>query len=772
MYASRSVRKGEIIELFVPEILLPMNPFKISSLKRKKIKSSSLSQSSSSTSSSLFDDMDLCKSCGRSMWAKSESQIISAVSNLPRFQVGQVITTNLGQSETMAFCSSRCKEVFDDIMKFGVETKKFFYSLLGNSTTKYRDEKDVALLVASFLYRTILQGEVDPLLHKQFASSTQCSNLNDDDDVSDDRILDCWLILRSEINLKTDIDVELTSSLSFFHSIYKFIRESCIFEVTITHPIQKYIQSTILKLSDKELADSFEILRTYLPSVASTIDEDSDSISANVLLWRIAARITQASSNRDGLEDDQLSMIIDTQTRKCIKGMFQTYFAYCPNINLHHSCVPNTIVEAHENEDGCTSIALVALHDIDMGQILTVSKIDDIEVNIQERWKQLESVFGKGYMCSCTRCRYEQLLEDGKKIVIREDNAEDKTIRQNTFHWRDLKYMADLAMQHGKYKTAKKLYTIILNENPNLGDVLHARCASVLESGNFLMSQMLWKEAFQLCPSHSGISLQVRKQNAYNQDMESVNDDVVENHDVSQTTLNLPRYETLVPSKCFMTLSDSPLISPDECKKAIDWAESAATSRTGGWTTSRHYAVPTTDIPIHEIPPLLKWFNALFSNRIRPLMAAQFGEQNVGKQGRNIFIHDAFIVRYDASGGQKHLPLHRDQSTHSFTVALNSSSDYDGGGTYVAALKRSIRPSIGGMTSFRGDELLHGGDPVVLGRRYIIVAFCYVSHLENKAHPVGKKMKLDAQFHKKSTTGTSLTQNENNAGFTFGFQLG
>ena len=39
-------------------------------------------------------------------------------------------------------------------------------------------------------------------------------------------------------------------------------------------------------------------------------------------------------------------------------------------------------------------------------------------------------------------------------------------------------------------------------------------------------------------------------------------------------------------------------------------------------------------------------------------------------------IFDAFVVKYCARGGQRHLPLHRDQSTHSFTIALNASDAY------------------------------------------------------------------------------------------------
>ena len=72
-----------------------------------------------------------------------------------------------------------------------------------------------------------------------------------------------------------------------------------------------------------------------------------------------------------------------------------------------------------------------------------------------------------------------------------------------------------------------------------------------------------------------------------------------------------------------------------------------------------------------------------------------------------VAVHDAFVVKYDASTssvssdddadggkgkGQRYLPLHCDQSSHSFTIALNSADDYEGGGTYFPTLGAVLRP--------------------------------------------------------------------------------
>ena len=55
--------------------------------------------------------------------------------------------------------------------------------------------------------------------------------------------------------------------------------------------------------------------------------------------------------------------------------------------------------------------------------------------------------------------------------------------------------------------------------------------------------------------------------------------------------------------------SSNSVVSSEACARAIELAEAHASSN-GGWTTARHFAVPTTDLPVHSSPDLLKWFNA------------------------------------------------------------------------------------------------------------------------------------------------------------------
>ena len=108
-----------------------------------------------------------------------------------------------------------------------------------------------------------------------------------------------------------------------------------------------------------------------------------------------------------------------------------------------------------------------------------------------------------------------------------------------------------------------------------------------------------------------------------------------------------------VDSTVYMTNDSIPLLSGDECAFMVREAESYCASVTGsGWSTSRHYGVPTTDIPVHclrercssregksgcdDNDPLssgdsgvLSLFNDLFSRRLAPMLATHF--PSIGK---------------------------------------------------------------------------------------------------------------------------------------------
>jgi hypothetical protein len=195
----------------------------------------------------------------------------------------------------------------------------------------------------------------------------------------------------------------------------------------------------------------------------------------------------------------------------------------------------------------------------------------------------------------------------------------------------------------------------------------------------------------------------------------------------------------------------TPLLDSTTCRQVIAWAES------GEWTQQRHYAVPTNDVPVHTVPPLLAWFNDWFSRHVCPLLAQQFQTT----EANHYYVHDAFCVRYQADEVSNHLPVHTDESTHSFVLALND--DFQGGGTYFYHHDTTVPLQAGEMLSFRGDRLQHGGEALVQGTRYILAVFLYHDDDGNERDQRGPK--------RPSSEITHLLQEskQEKTGFTFDF---
>lgn len=164
--------------------------------------------------------------------------------------------------------------------------------------------------------------------------------------------------------------------------------------------------------------------------------------------------------------------------------------------------------------------------------------------------------------------------------------------------------------------------------------------------------------------------------------------------------------------------TNSPLFTSDECQIMVQEAEDVARIR--DWTRSRHGNFPTTDLPLTELPRTMSFLKQTWVERLQPLLAAQFG--NVLPDASRLRIADGFVVKYDAAQ-QRELKPHRDGAVLSFNIALNPSSDYVGGGTWFAALETPVVLPQGHVVS-HASALLHGGQTITEGRRYILVAFC------------------------------------------------
>ena len=72
---------------------------------------------------------------------------------------------------------------------------------------------------------------------------------------------------------------------------------------------------------------------------------------------------------------------------------------------------------------------------------------------------------------------------------------------------------------------------------------------------------------------------------------------------------------------------DRPILTPLEAKHIVHLSEQYASELDAsgnprGWTTFRHYDVPTTDIPVHHIPEVLSIFNRVLIEKIAPMICS------------------------------------------------------------------------------------------------------------------------------------------------------
>ena len=95
-------------------------------------------------------------------------------------------------------------------------------------------------------------------------------------------------------------------------------------------------------------------------------------------------------------------------------------------------------------------------------------------------------------------------------------------------------------------------------------------------------------------------------------------------------------------------------------------------------------------------------------------------------------VSDAFVVKYNASAGQRQMAAHRDGALFSFNVALNGLDEYEGGGTYFRTLGTNLRSEKGHVLAHMSG-MLHGGHPITSGTRYILVSFVVIQGYQNYA---------------------------------------
>ena len=209
-------------------------------------------------------------------------------------------------------------------------------------------------------------------------------------------------------------------------------------------------------------------------------------------------------------------------------------------------------------------------------------------------------------------------------------------------------------------------------------------------------------------------------------------------------------------------------LDPGTCAGLVRAAERYVGSK-GGWTSERHAGPTATfDFEVTECAELWGWAAPRVHSTILPTMSGLFfpAGGDTGRETPELLLREFFCVKYEAGGDKlgydgpgrrAGLPLHRDGYLLSFSILLNppapcSSGDagaggdsnaaaasssssssssaaaggnggFEGGGTRLETLDVAVCPDRVGDVFMHSGRMLHGGEPVTKGVRYLLIGF-------------------------------------------------
>jgi len=377
---------------------------------------------------------------------------------------------------------------------------------------------------------------------------------------------------------------------------------------------------------------------------------------------------------------------------------FVAYCLYKSFARIHHSCIPNVHIESTNRVE--LTGHLVAMQDISAGDVLCRSVIDNVGHDQQSRIEQLQQSYlcQRNTKCHCYRCKLEKIgIEQFLEHI--QDNIDRNRIIKN---------LADLLIvEYNDLSIA--LYKVLLADDDS-PELYYTIASALIELDRWNDAHYYFREGFSRYPHHADLKMMIQSLDAYesynlDDDDDDVSKSLSTNHSESCHCITLVATAKNGKSK-HVYISKEAVYDASECQFIIAAAEKYAT--TSSWTYQRHKAYPTSDIPIHAIPEVTKFFNESLKKKIFPLLADLYA-------CKRIQIHDAFIVKYSAEDEkiQRYLPQHFDQSTHSLTIALNSHGDllvhgdFRGGGIlFESAI--SLCPKKGQLLAFTGKDIFHG----------------------------------------------------------------
>lgn len=170
-------------------------------------------------------------------------------------------------------------------------------------------------------------------------------------------------------------------------------------------------------------------------------------------------------------------------------------------------------------------------------------------------------------------------------------------------------------------------------------------------------------------------------------------------------------------------VTETPLLTKEECQQVIRDAEAHFAPGEWGQLNSGQYKV--AGFWIKDIPAVHRWFCRTVAARLFPLLVKAFPD--FCDNPDDLCVDNAYLFKYTPETGFR-TNVHTDSGCLAFTIALNPSDEYEGGGTWFEGLdgipEGSVIEMEEGQVTVRPGGVKHCGHAVHSGQRYIIGGFC------------------------------------------------